>query len=267
MNHINRKSFTVISIFLSFIIIIICILPLQNIMHTDPANTFASPSFSHPMGTDNLGRDVYSLMINGALRTIIVILISTAISFLAGCTLGIMAGYFKGGIAKAINFLADFTLIVPTFIIAMILSSIFGFSPVMAGLLFGIGNMGNYILQSKSLCVSVAAQEYITAEKVLGIPDMRILVFHILPNIYKQLFVFMGNQASTVIIQYAGLSFIGLGTDITKPDWGTLLYSYKSFMISHPLLVLYPALSISLLALIFHLVFDSFDKKKSEGLI
>lgn len=267
MKCLNRKSLIIAALLLVSIVIILWVLPLHNIMHTDPSNTFASPSLSHPLGTDNLGRDVYSLMINGALRTFIVIIVSTSISFLGGSALGISAGYFKGKTAKIINFFADFTLIIPTFIIAMILSAILGFSPVMAGLLFGIGNMGNYILQSQSLSKNITAQEYITAEKVLGISDVRIIIFHIVPNIYRQLVVFMGNQAGMVIVQYAGLSFIGLGTDITKPDWGTLLYSYKSFMISHPLLVMYPALSISLLALLFHIVFDSFDIKKSEGLL
>lgn len=89
---------------------------------------------------------------------------------------------------------------------------------------------------------------------------------HILPNICRQLLIYLGNKASSVTLQYAGLAFIGLGTDVTSPDWGTLLYQYRSYLFTCPRLVLCPAAAICLLALWFHVLFDS-RAQRDEGTI
>jgi len=122
---------------------------------------------------------------------------------------------------------------------------------------FGVGNIGEYVNQSFNLAYVLKKQEFIDAERVIGLGRARIMLFHVLPNICRQLFVFLGNKAANVVIQYSGLAFIGLGTDITQPDWGTLLYQYRTYMLSHPTLVIYPAAAITLLTVFFHVMFDS----------
>ena len=92
---------------------------------------------------------------------------------------------------------------------------------------------------------------------MVGLGKWRLLFFHVLPNIYRQLLVFLGNRAAGVVVQYAGLAFIGLGTDITNPDWGTLLYQYRAYLTTDPALVLYPTAAIAVLVLFFHFMFDS----------
>jgi peptide/nickel transport system permease protein len=186
-----------------------------------------------------------------------VVFLSAAISFIAGTALGMIAAFWGGVIRNVIQFTADFTLIIPSFIMAMVFSALFGFKPAVAGIVFGIGNMGEYVNQSYNLAYSLKKQEFIDAERIIGLGRGRILVFHVLPNICRQLFVFLGNKAANVVVQYSGLAFIGLGTDITKPDWGTLLYQYRIYMISHPTLVIYPAAAITLLTVFFHVMFDS----------
>lgn len=231
--------------------------PRQNIMATDVRNMFGPSTPEHWLGTDNLGRDVYSLLVEGGIRTMEVVFLSAAISFIGGTALGMIAAFWGGVIRNVIQFMADFTLIIPSFIMAMVFSALFGFTPAVAGIVFGIGNMGEYVNQSYNLAYSLKKQEFIDAERIIGLGRGRILVFHVLPNICRQLFVFLGNKAANVVVQYSGLAFIGLGTDITKPDWGTLLYQYRIYMISHPTLVIYPAAAITLLTVFFHVMFDS----------
>lgn len=231
--------------------------PRQNIMATDVRNMFGPSTPEHWLGTDNLGRDVYSLLVEGGIRTMEVVFLSAAISFIGGTALGMIAAFWGGVIRNVIQFTADFTLIIPSFIMAMVFSALFGFKPAVAGIVFGIGNMGEYVNQSYNLAYSLKKQEFIDAERIIGLGRGRILVFHVLPNICRQLFVFLGNKAANVVVQYSGLAFIGLGTDITKPDWGTLLYQYRIYMISHPTLVIYPAAAITLLTVFFHVMFDS----------
>ena len=245
-----------IGLFIAFVLLIL-VLPTKNIVEVNLANKFHGMSMEYPLGTDNLGRDVYSLMVEGCIRTLTVVFISTAISLVVGTVLGMISGYFGGIVETVIQFIADITLIIPSFISALVFTAIFGLNPYSVGVVLGFTNMGEYIIQVTALTKSMKNMEFIKAEEVLGIPSYKIILKHILPNILKPLFTFMGNKASNVTLQYASLAFIGLGVDITNPDWGTMLYQYRVYILNEPMLVLWPTLGIFLLALFFHVVFDN----------
>lgn len=250
-------------ILLLFVLFLLCS-PHQNYLKTDVVNTFAAPSAEHWLGTDNLGRDVYALLITGGIRTLEVVGIATAISFVLGTAAGMLAGYYEGILGSLIQFLTDFSLVIPSFVLALTLSALFGFHVGMAGIVFGIGSIGSYVNQACVLTKSLKNQEFIDAERVLGLGRRRILLFHVLPNICRQQMVLMGNKAATVVNLYAGLAFIGLGTDITNPDWGTLLYQYRTYMTTYPWLVLYPTLFIAVLTVCLTQTFDSSRIRKGE---
>jgi len=259
----KKRTVILWAVFAAVVIFMIAA-PHQNIKLVDINNTFQGPSAEHWFGTDNMGRDLYSLMITGGLRTLIVVLLATALSFTLGTLLGMIAA-FEGGVCQSIiQFLSDFVTIVPSFIVALILSAMFGFSPVMAGIMFGIGNMGQYVNMASGLTMGMKDRDFISAEISLGLSRPRVIFFHILPNIVKQMFVYLGNNASSVTLQFAGLAFIGLGTDVTNPDWGTLLYSYRQYMIAYPRLVIIPIAAVCLLALFFHFAFDNGAAKREE---
>ena len=230
-------------LFAAFVVFLLAV-PHENVKLTDLTSVFQGISVEHWLGTDNLGRDLFALMVVGGQRTLLVVLIATAISFLGGSVLGMVAAYRKGFLQTVIQFIADFVTVVPSLVVALVLSGLFGFSSVMAGVVFGIGNMGQYINLAYGLASETAAHDYINAEKSLGLRSGRILFCHILPNIFRQLVVYMGNNASAVVLQYAGLAFIGLGVDTTNPDWGTLLYDYRIYLTSDPVLVLIPMAAI-----------------------
>lgn len=251
----SRRQKVMIALFTVFVLFLL-FAPRQSILKTDVLHTYEGPSRAHLLGTDNLGRDVWSLLLAGGARTLEVVFLAGGISFFAGTTLGMIAAFQGKAVRGIIQLAADFTLVVPSFIMAMVFSALFGFSPAGAGVIFGIGNMGQYVNQAYDLSEGLKSREFIDAERVVGLGKWRLLFFHVLPNIYRQLLVFLGNRAAGVV-QYAGLAFIGLGTDITNPDWGTLLYQYRAYLTTDPALVLYPTAAIAVLVLFFHFMFDS----------
>lgn len=259
----RTRQIVIWAIFVVFVLFILLV-PHQNTKITDLTSVFEGISAEHWLGTDNLGRDLFALMVVGGQRTLLVVLIATLISFVGGSLLGMVAAY-RGGIVKTVvQFLADFVTVVPSLVVALVLSALFGFSAVMAGIVFGIGNMGQYINLSDELTAEVKKRDFIGAELSLGLSGFQILFKHILPNIMRQLVVYMGNNASYVVLQYAGLAFIGLGVDTTNPDWGTLLYDYRIYLLSDPVLVLIPMIAVCLLALFFHFAFDDGKVKREE---
>lgn len=258
-----KKKIPLWCIFAAFVLFLLLV-PHQNIKVTDILNTFQGCSPEHWLGTDNMGRDLFALMVTGGQRTLLVVAISTVISFTVGSFLGMIAAYEGGVVRSVIQFIADFVTVIPSLIMALIFSALFGFSAPMAGVIFGIGNMGQYINLAEGLTAGMKEKDFVSAEISLGLRKQAILFLHIFPNIIRQLLVYMGNNASSVVLQYAGLAFIGLGTDITNPDWGTLLYQYRVYILSYPRLVICPVVAVALLALFFHFAFDDGRIKETE---
>lgn len=258
------KLKTLIWIAFAAFVLFLLFVPHQNVKITDLTATFAGFSSEHWLGTDNLGRDLFALMVVGGQRTLVVVLIATLISFVGGSLLGMVAAYRGGLVRTVVQFIADFVTVVPSLVVALVFSALFGFSAVMAGVVFGIGNMGQYINLADELTAQAKARDFVNAEKSLGVSAPGILFLHILPNIARRLFVYMGNNASSVVLQYAGLAYIGLGVDTTNPDWGTLLYDYRLYLLTDPELVIVPMVAVCLLALFFHFAFDNGKVEKGE---
>ena len=258
-----KKKIFLWAFFAAFVLFLFLV-PHQNIKLTDILNAYQGCQKEHLLGTDNLGRDLFALMVTGGQRTLIVVFLATSISFIGGSLLGMIAAYEGAVLKSAIQFTADFVTVVPSLVMALIFSALFGFSAPMAGVIFGIGNIGQYINLAEGLTSGMKERDFISAEISIGLPKASILFLHIFPNIMRQLFVYMGNNASAVVLQYAGLAFIGLGTDVTNPDWGTLLYQYRVYMLSYPRLVICPIAAICLLALFFHFAFDTDSVKETE---
>lgn len=258
-----RKNKILWILFAAFVLFLFLV-PHQNIKVTDLLNTYQGCSKEHWLGTDNLGRDLFALMVTGGQRTLVVVFLATIISFTLGSFLG-MIGAYEGGLVKTvIQFIADFVTVIPSLIMALIFSALFGFSAPMAGIIFGIGNLGQYINLADGLTTGIKEKDFISAEISIGLQKHTILFLHIFPNIMRQLLVYLGNNASSVVLQYAGLAFIGLGTDVTNPDWGTLLYSYRGYILTYPRLVICPIIAVCLLALFFHFAFDDSQIQKTE---
>ena len=207
-----------------FLVIILLIFSSKLNADINLDSVFLEFSKENFFGTDDLGRDVFSLIIIGGFRTLEVVAIATSLSFFVGSFLGMIAGYFERNIGTIIKSTVDLMMVVPTLIVALIITSIFGITPVTAGISLGIFGIGNYMNQSEALTKAEKNKDYILASKLLGVPWYVVLFKRIFVNILARLLVNLGNTASGVILQYSALTFIGLGSDYTKPDWGAMLY-------------------------------------------
>ena len=222
-------------IFINILLIIILLIFSSKLnVDINLDSVFLDFSKKNFFGTDDLGRDVFSLIIIGGFRTLEVVVIATSLSFFVGSFLGMIAGYFEGNIGTIIKSTVDLMMVVPTLIVALIITSIFGITPVTAGISLGIFGIGNYMNQSEALTKAEKHKDYILA----------------------RLLVNLGNTASGVILQYSALTFIGLGSDYTKPDWGAMLYQYRIYLVRTPSLIIIPTLCILWVSLSFNLIFD-----------
>lgn len=249
-------------ILLVLLLVFLSLVPTADPKLTALDETLSPPSREHPLGTDPLGRDVLALMKAGLLRTLIVVVVGSALSLSLGLFFGLLAGYREGMTEGWIRSLADLTLIIPSFIIALIITALVGLSPVTAGLILGLLDMGNYIHQVTALTKEQKEEEYILALEKMGVKKDAILFRHICPNLLPYVLTGFGNRASGLILSYAGLAFIGLGTDVTQPDWGTMLYQYRIYIFQKPSLVFWPTFGIFTITMLFHLAFDRGEERR-----
>lgn len=216
----------------------------------------APPSLRHPLGTDHLGRDLASRMMIAGWRTATVVLAVGAIGFLGGSAIGTLAAILGGWREQVALRTAELFIVVPTLIWALTAAAIFGLSPVTAGIALGLAGVGPYALLSNSLTRRVLGQPFVHAALGLGVSAPRLMMRHVLPNTLPLIFVYVGSQAGQSVVAYASLAFIGLGSDPSKPDWGSMLYEYRLFVFDHPMLMIWPGLAIASMTALLNRTFE-----------
>ncbi|PLW77170.1 ABC transporter permease [Cohaesibacter celericrescens] len=239
--------------------ILICLSGLWQPFDPDAIDVFHkfTPSNSeHLLGTDHLGRDLFSRIMVGGWRTGIVLLCVALVGFINGSLLGSLAAILGGWAEEAILRATQIFITIPTLIIALSAAAVFGLSPVTGGLALGLAAIGQQTLMAHGLTKRVLAQPFITAAYSLGISPIAILFRHVLPNTFPTLFTYLGNQMGSAAVAYASLAFIGLGADPSKPDWGGMLFEYRMFIFDHPSLMIWPGVALSLVVLTLHNTFD-----------
>lgn len=254
----------VILIVFTLLLLILAVYPTGTIKRTDTGHILEVASPEHPLGTDRLGKDVLLQVVAGCRRSLMVVLICTVISLTGGMVLGLLSGYYGGIFKMVITLMTDLMLTIPPFIVTMVYMSIFGFSPQNAGVALGITGIGSYAQQIAILTENVKYEDFVVTEKIIGLKDRVIIFFHILPNILQPIMTTVGNRAGAAVMTYAGLAYIGLGTDINTPDWGAMIYQYRMYVIDRPGLILWPTLGIFMLCMVLSLAFDRNEKAKGS---
>jgi peptide/nickel transport system permease protein len=206
-----------------------------------------SPSWGHPFGTDNLGRDLLSRCIYGAQISVVIGLLVAMISTFISATIGIVSGYFGGKVDMVVQRFVDAWMSFPGLIVLIVVASVFGSGItqiiITLGLLIGIG--GSRIV--RSAVVSVREDMYIHAAKSIGASSLRILWRHVLPNVIAPLIVLFTSSVGTAILAESGLSFLGLGVPPPYPTWGGMLSGNgRTYMLQGPWLALAPGLCLTL---------------------
>jgi len=221
-----------------------------------PADALRGPSHLHPLGTDELGRDVLARLLQGARITLVITMAAVALALVVGATLGLAAGFYGGAVDTAIMRSVDVLMSMPGFLLAIGIIAALGVGTTNVILAVGIYSIPTFARIARASTLSVKAEEYVTAARSLGATDRRIMWRHVLPNIVPPLIVQTSLRMATAILSASSLSFLGLGTQPPTPEWGAMLSAGRDYMTRAPLLVAAPGLAILTVALSFNLLGD-----------
>ena len=223
---------------------------------TDFNALLAHSSSKHLLGTDELGRDVFSRILWGARASIEAGVLATLLAMAFAVPIGIVAGYYRGWADAVIARLTDVLLAFPFLILAVGLAAILGPSLTNATIALGVGAAPALIRIARGEALALREEDYVRAAVANGASDLRILARHVLPNMLSTLIV----QATVVIpgaiIGEAVLSFLGLGVQPPTPSWGVMLSDAQSYLSAAPRLAVYPGVAIFLCSLSFNLLGD-----------
>ena len=214
------------------------------------------PSWEYPMGTDDLGRDMLSLIIYGSRISIRIGFFSVGLAIIIGVMLGAISGYFGGGTDNLIMRLMDIMLAFPSILLALVIVAVIGPGLLNAMLAVGIVSIPTYARITRASVIAESTREYIQASKALGANSFRILAQHVLPNALSPIIVAASLGIATAILDAAGLGFLGLGAQPPTPEWGLLLSRNKTHLFTSPWMVIFPGISIMFLVLGFNLIGD-----------
>lgn len=221
------------------------------------AERMKTPSWAHPFGTDQFGRDILSMIMVGARTSIAVALVAVGIGMIAGVPLGLAAAARKGGFLDEFIMRGnDLVFAFPSLLIAVMITAVFGASALNAIIAIGIFNIPVFARLTRGAALSLWSRDYILAARVAGKGPARISLEHILPNVANLLIVQGTIQFSLGILAEAGLSYVGLGAQPPTASWGRMLADSQTMISLAPHLALFPGLAILLTVLGLNLMGD-----------
>jgi len=216
----------------------------------------AKPSWEHPCGTDQLGRDVFARLLYGGRWSISLACASICISTIIGIVIGAIATYAGGWVEIIMMRTIESIMMIPTLLMVIVLVSVLGISTVNLLMAMSIGGIPFVARLTRSLIMPIRDVDYVEAARAIAVSDGRILFTHILPNCASPLIVNVTTRIGNSIVLVSTYSFLGLGVPKPIPEWGTMLSEARSFMAVRPDLIFYPGLMILLFALAFNLMGD-----------
>ena len=262
---ILRDRLTIFAISVLVIATIICMgspLVIENALNLDVNDTSVPNRFKqpgqdgYPLGTDQLGRDQFLRLIYGGRVSLTIAYLASVLTVFIGITLGLLAGYYGRGIDDLISWGINTLSAVPPLFLLLIASAVWEPSTeVLIVVLAALGWVGTSRLVRGEV-LSLKERDYVLAARALGASDFRILVSHILPNVFSIVMVTMTIIAGNLILIESGLSYLGVGIQPPTPTWGNMLTDSRSYFVTGVHLVFTPGILIMITVLCFYLVGD-----------
>lgn len=216
-----------------------------------------APSAKHICGTDKLGRDVFARVIYGARTSLTATFAVVAIIFALGSVLGVLAGYFGGWVDTIIMRVADMMVSFPGMVFAIAIAGILGASVKNAVIAVALVSWTKYARLARSLVLKIRNRDFVSAAVVTGSKTPYILRKYMLPNVIPTLVITAATDIGGMMLELAGLSFLGFGAKAPTPEWGLMLNEGRQFISNAPWMMFYPGLAIFVVVVVFNLLGDA----------
>jgi peptide/nickel transport system permease protein len=215
------------------------------------------PGEAFVLGTDLLGRDLYSRLVYGARTSLVIGVVANGIAVLIGAAIGITAGFLRGFVGTLLMRFTDLMMAFPALLLAIVLAAIFRPSLWIVALVIAMVNWVQVARVIYTETISLSERDFIEAERSLGASRTRILVQHIAPHLVSTMVVWATLGIATTVLLEATLSFLGIGVQPPTPSWGNIIFENQTYFTTAPWLVFIPGAAILLLALSFNVVGDA----------
>ncbi|PWV37666.1 MAG: hypothetical protein DJ555_01215 [Desulfurococcaceae archaeon] len=254
----NRAAYVSLYVvgFLVFIAIFGPFLTPYNPYDFDLSRARQPPSFAHPFGTDELGRDILSRILEGARYTIGISIASVLLGVVIGVILGLASGYLGGLWDTVIQRIVDVMLAFPTVLLAIALVASLGQGVASLIIAIAISTFPVYARLVRGVVLQVVNEDYIAAARLLGKSKIYIMFKHVLPNSISPIVVQATYYMGLSILLASALGFLGLGVPPPTPEWGAMIGSGRTYLFSSPHIVVFPGVFIMISALSFNLLGD-----------
>jgi peptide/nickel transport system permease protein len=207
------------------------------------------PSWAHPFGTDELGRDNFARVLYGGRLSLVTAFVAVAVASTIGVAVGLVSGYFGGLLDAVLSRAMDFLLSIPAILLAIVIIAVLGPSRVSALAAVATVSIPQFARLARAGALALKQREFVQASVALGARDGRVLLRTILPNAVSPIIVQCAITGATAILLEAALSFLGLGTQPPAPSWGLMLSTAQSYLQEAPWYGVFPGLAVTLAVL------------------
>lgn len=234
---------------------------VENALHVDVEDAsvrdrYLPPSPEHILGTDQLGRDQFIRLLYGGRISLLIAYSASLLAMTIGVSVGTLAGYFGGAVDDLLTWVISTLSSIPSLFLLLIASAIFSPSPEVLVMILGFLSWIQIARLVRGQILSLKRQDFVLAAQALGSSDLRIMVYHILPNVISIALIAVTISAGNLILVESGLSFLGLGVQPPTPTWGNMLSDSRSYFSYGIHLVVWPGTMITLTVLCFFLLGD-----------
>ncbi len=261
--------------FITILVVIILSAAASIISPYDPykidlINKLRGPSPEHPMGTDQLGRDLFTRILYGGRYTLFLSASAILLALVIGLLVGTLSGYYKGWLDLIVQRFVDILMSFPSIILAIALATMLGYGLETLVIAVAIAESPFLIRVVRAAVISIRDLPYIEAVRLMGYGDLYVILRHVIPNIMYVVIPQVTLQMGSAILIIAALGFLGIGIKPPTPEWGSMLNEARAYLMDYPHLLIFPGLMIFLSIVSFNIVGESLKMRldpKARSLI